>query len=191
VIKRYHASKTRSVRVLWTRADDMQHDFYHPTSAHYLRANVDPAADIQIQTAGERHGGGAIPTGAWRSVSNFPQAFIRESFVDELAAALGRDPYELRLQRLSQDAHKAVLELAAGKAGWGRPLPAGSGRGIAFYIYGEGRSSAGGTPTGGYGRVPAGGVRFRARGNLHALRVPDDPDYGLVLFEPTGRDAAG
>jgi isoquinoline 1-oxidoreductase subunit beta len=130
------------VQVLWTREDDMQHDFYHPTSMHYLRVRLDPAAEIQIQTAGGGRGEGAIPTGAWRSVSNFPQAFIRESFVDELAAALGRDPYELRMQRLTHDAHRAVLELAASKAGWGEPLPAGSGRGIAFYIYGGGENQA-------------------------------------------------
>jgi isoquinoline 1-oxidoreductase beta subunit len=126
------------IQVLWTREDDMQHDFYHPTSVHHLRARVDPGAEIQIQTAGGGRGEGLIPTGAWRSVSNFPQAFIRESFVDELAAALGRDAYELRLQRLTHDAHKAVLELAASKAGWGKPLPAGRGRGIAFHIYGGG-----------------------------------------------------
>jgi isoquinoline 1-oxidoreductase beta subunit len=135
------------VQVLWTREDDMQHDHYHPTSVHYLRARLDPAAEIQIQTAGGNRREGAIPTGAWRSVSNFPQAFVRESFVDELAAVLGRDPYELRLQRLALDAHKAVLELAASKAGWGQPLPAGSGRGIAFHIYGggEGQSTERGT----------------------------------------------
>jgi CO/xanthine dehydrogenase Mo-binding subunit len=126
------------IQVLWTREDDMQHDFYHPTSVHYLRARVDPHAEIQIQTAGGGRGEGAIPTGAWRSVSNFPHAFIRESFVDELAAALGQDPYQLRLQRSAHDAHKAVLQLAAGKAGWGEPLPAGRGRGIAFHIYGGG-----------------------------------------------------
>jgi isoquinoline 1-oxidoreductase beta subunit len=130
------------IQVLWTREDDMQHDFYHPTSVHYLRARLDPAAEIQIQTAGGSRGQDAIPTGAWRSVSNFPQAFIRESFVDELAAALGRDAYELRLQRLTHDAHKAVLELAASKAGWGEPLPTGCGRGIAFYVYGAGENPA-------------------------------------------------
>jgi isoquinoline 1-oxidoreductase beta subunit len=130
------------VQVLWTREDDMQHDFYHPTSAHYLRARLDPAAEIRVQTAGGGRGEGAIPSGAWRSVSNFPQAFVRESFADELAAALGRDPYELRMQRLTHDAHKAVLELAASKAGWGEPLPQGSGRGIAFYIYGGGENQA-------------------------------------------------
>ena len=126
------------VQVLWAREDDMQHDLYHPTSVHYLRADIDPAAEIQIQTAGGSRRGGAIPTGAWRSVSNFPQAFIRESFVDELAAALGQDPYELRRQRLTLDEHKAVLDLAAHNAGWGDRMPAGSGRGIAFYVYGGG-----------------------------------------------------
>jgi isoquinoline 1-oxidoreductase beta subunit len=130
------------VQVLWTREDDMQHDFYHPTSVHFLSARRDPAAEIQIQTAGGNRGAGEIPTGAWRSVSNFPQAFIRESFVDELAAALGQDPFELRRQRLTHDAHRAVLEMAASKAGWGQPLSAGSGRGIAFYIYGGGENQA-------------------------------------------------
>jgi len=131
------------VQVLWTREDDMQHDLYHPTSLHYLRADLDPAAEIEIRTASVGRTGGAIPTGSWRSVSNFPEAFIRESFVDELAVALGRDPYELRMQRLALDAHKAVLELAARNAGWDRPLAAGSGRGIAFYVYGGGGSGQG------------------------------------------------
>jgi isoquinoline 1-oxidoreductase beta subunit len=135
------------VQVLWTREDDMQHDWYHPASLHYLRANIDPVAEIQIQTAGGSRRGGAIPTGAWRSVSNFPQAFIRESFVDELAAALGQDPYELRRQRLAFEGHREVLDLAAHNSGWGSPLPAGSGRGIAFYVYGGGENPRDGRGT--------------------------------------------
>jgi CO/xanthine dehydrogenase Mo-binding subunit len=46
-------------QVLWTRENDMQHDFYHPTSLHYLRASVEPAAEIQVQTASVGRGGGA------------------------------------------------------------------------------------------------------------------------------------
>jgi isoquinoline 1-oxidoreductase beta subunit len=166
------------VQVLWTREDDMQHDFYHPTSVHYLRAALDPAAEIQIQTAGGNRREGAIPTGAWRSVSNFPHAFIRESFVDELAAALGRDPYELRLQRLTHDAHKAVLELAADKAGWGRPLPAGSGRGIAFYIYGGGESQS--SERGTYvAQVVEAAVA--GDGSVRVLRVVCAVDCGIAI----------
>jgi isoquinoline 1-oxidoreductase beta subunit len=165
------------VQVLWTREDDLQHDFYHPTSVHYLRARLDPAAEIQIQTAGGDRGEGAIPTGSWRSVSNFPQAFIRESFVDELAAALGRDPYELRMQRLSHDAHKAVLELAASKAGWGQPLSAGSGRGIAFYIYGgsENQAAERGTYVAQVVEVQVHG------GNVRVQRVVCAVDCGIAI----------
>jgi isoquinoline 1-oxidoreductase beta subunit len=46
------------------------------------------------------------------------------------------------MQRLANAAHRAVLETAAAKAGWGEPLPAGSGRGIAFFIYGGGENQA-------------------------------------------------
>jgi isoquinoline 1-oxidoreductase beta subunit len=166
------------VQVLWTREDDMQHDFYHPTSVHYLRARLDPAADIQIQTAGGNRREGQVPTGAWRSVSNFPLAFIRESFVDELAAALGRDPYELRLQRLTRDAHRAVLELAASKAGWGQSLPAGSGRGIAFYIYGGGEDQS--TERGTYvAQVVE--VAVAGDGSVRVSRVVCAVDCGIAI----------
>ena len=164
------------VQVLWTRDDDMQHDFYHPTSAHYLRARLDPAAEIEIQNAGGGRGEGAIPTGAWRSVSNFPQAFIRESFVDELAAALGRDPYELRLQRLTHDAHKAVLTMAASKAGWGEPLPAGSGRGIAFYIYGGNQGAERGTYV-----AQVVEVQVQPDGSVRVPRVVCAVDCGIAI----------
>ena len=73
-----------------------------------------------------------IPVGFWRSVGNSQNAFFSECFVDELAAAGGKDPYEFR-RRLLQKAprHLAVLELAATKAGWGGALPSGRYRGIA------------------------------------------------------------
>ncbi|MFY9530550.1 MAG: molybdopterin cofactor-binding domain-containing protein [Candidatus Acidiferrales bacterium] len=74
-----------------------------------------------------------VPVGFWRSVGHSQNGFFTESFLDELAAAGGKDPYELR-HRLLQKAprHLAVLELAANKAGWGTPLPAGKFRGIAM-----------------------------------------------------------
>src|SRR5262249_55111652 len=73
-----------------------------------------------------------VPLGFWRSVGPSQNAFIVESFVDELAHAAGKDPYEYRRGLLGKaPRHKAVLELAATKAGWGSPLRAGRGRGIA------------------------------------------------------------
>jgi isoquinoline 1-oxidoreductase beta subunit len=68
----------------------------------------------------------------WRSVGHSQNGFFTEGFIDELAAAAGKDPFEFRRGMLGKSPrHKAVLELAAQKAGWGSPLPAGVGRGIA------------------------------------------------------------
>jgi isoquinoline 1-oxidoreductase beta subunit len=69
----------------------------------------------------------------WRSVGSSQNYFFLESFVDEMAAAAGKDPYEFRRGLLAdKPRHRAVLELAAEKAGWGKPLPAGMHRGIAI-----------------------------------------------------------
>jgi isoquinoline 1-oxidoreductase beta subunit len=74
-----------------------------------------------------------VPLGFWRSVGASQNAFVVECFFDEVAAAAGRDPYELRRELLqAKPRHLRVLELAATKAGWGTPLPAGHGRGIAI-----------------------------------------------------------
>ncbi len=73
-----------------------------------------------------------IPTGFWRSVGASQNGFFEESFIDELAAAAKKDPYEYRKALLSKKPrHLGVLNLAAEKAGWGRPLPKGVFRGIA------------------------------------------------------------
>ena len=74
-----------------------------------------------------------IPTGFWRSVGASQNGFFEESFIDELAAAAKKDPYEYRKALLSkQPRHLGVLNLAAEKAGWGKPLPKGVFRGIAI-----------------------------------------------------------
>jgi isoquinoline 1-oxidoreductase beta subunit len=68
----------------------------------------------------------------WRSVGHSQNLFFIESFIDEMAAAAGRDPYEFRRGLLvKQPRYRGVLELAAQKANWGKPLPAGVHRGIA------------------------------------------------------------
>lgn len=162
------------VKVVWTREDDMHHDFYRPTSYHRLSAGFDEKGQVTSwkhhivapSIVGQRWpetikngldeqtvegiatmsygipnvsveysmANTAIPTGWWRSVYNTQNAFVQESFLDEVAAATGKDPYELRRNLLSKSPELlGVLELAATKAGWGKPLPEGHFRGIACH----------------------------------------------------------
>jgi isoquinoline 1-oxidoreductase beta subunit len=80
-----------------------------------------------------------VPVLWWRSVGSTHTAFSTECFVDELAQAAGKDPVAWRLEMLGQHPrHAGVLKLAAEKAGWGTPLPAGQagerrGRGVAVH----------------------------------------------------------
>ena len=72
-----------------------------------------------------------IPTAFWRSVGPSHNVFVTESFIDELAAAAKKDPVEYRRALLDKSPRaKAVLELAAEKAGWGRLLPDRTARGV-------------------------------------------------------------
>jgi len=162
------------VKVVWSREDDTQHDFYRPATYNRLTAGLDRAGQAvawshrivsqSIMTRFEAVFGplpngldsssveGAanlpygipnihcdwvraevgVPVGFWRSVGSSQNAFITEGFVDEVAHAAGQDPYEFRRALLANaPRHRGVLELAAEKAGWGTPLPAGRGRGIA------------------------------------------------------------
>jgi isoquinoline 1-oxidoreductase beta subunit len=163
------------VKVIYTREDDIQHDFYRPATYNKLAAALDEAGTpvawthkivgpsifarfealfgplpkgidsssveaavdmpylvLNVKVDWVRADVG-IPVGFWRSVGNSQNAFIVESFVDELAHAAGKDPFEFRRGLLEKHPrHKAVLELAAEKSGWGQALPAGRARGIAL-----------------------------------------------------------
>jgi isoquinoline 1-oxidoreductase beta subunit len=175
------------VQVVWTREDDLRHDFYRPAGYHRLEAGLDaqgkpvawrhhlvntsryefrqateppeaselytddfPAAMvphfrleyIPVKTR--------IPTGPFRATLHSGNAFAVQCFVDELAHAAGKDPLAFRLEMLGEPRElpyaqhggpvfdtgrqQAVLKLAAEKAGWGSPLPAGRGRGIAGHF---------------------------------------------------------
>ena len=75
-----------------------------------------------------------VPVLWWRSVGSTHTAYSTEVFVDELAAAAGRDPVEFRRALLrDHPRHLGVLDLVAEKAGWGTPLPEGRFRGIAVH----------------------------------------------------------
>ncbi len=172
------------VQVVWTREDDLRHDFYRQCALHRLEGALgpdgfpvairhrfcSPAIDASGGRtgkfgAGESDGVGnhvyrvpnrsteytlldsAVPRGWWRAVNTTHGTFAIESFIDELAERAGKDPYEYRLalsDRWVVDAPKDstrypfdpgrfrnVLTLAAEKAGWGQPLPAGHAVGIA------------------------------------------------------------
>ena len=162
------------VRVLWTRDDDIQHDFYRPATYNRMRAAIDadgmptawhhhivgssivgrllPLAAILIVDPTSVDGAQqvpysipnvkvtyvrqetGVPVGPWRSVGSSQNAFAVECFFDEVAAAGGKDPYELRRTLLAKKArHLGVLERAAKEAGWGTSLPAGRARGIAVH----------------------------------------------------------
>jgi isoquinoline 1-oxidoreductase beta subunit len=163
-----------AVQVVWTREDDMRHDFYRPAGRNELRAGLGPDGKIvawhhrvrtpsisrEIFGSASRSGGhpdvveGAIgmpyaagavlieaampeiglPLGWWRSVYSSQNAFAEECFLDELAAAAGKDPLAFRLELLPADNRlRGALQLAAEKAGWGKPPRAGRGRGIACH----------------------------------------------------------
>jgi isoquinoline 1-oxidoreductase subunit beta len=75
-----------------------------------------------------------IPVMFWRSVGSSQNAFVMESFIDELAHAAKLDPYQFRRSLLvDRPDFLRVLDTAAEKANWGSPLPAGRGRGIAIH----------------------------------------------------------
>jgi isoquinoline 1-oxidoreductase beta subunit len=162
----------KPVKVVWTREDDMQHDYYRPLS--YLkmsgaldasgkptvfmqrivqqsllkkvgslppdgvdRISVDGSATLPYDIPNIRveytETDPGIPYGFWRSVGCSVQGYVVEAFIDEMAKAAGKDPYQFRRDLLSkQPRHRAVLDLVAEKSGWSKPVPAGRGRGIAM-----------------------------------------------------------
>lgn len=146
------------VKLIWTREEDMQHDYYHPATYHRLSAGLDSqgmliAWDHRIAGHGVKTYGAeelaysipnlrvastyspaSIPTGAWRSVAHSYSAFAIECFMDELAAEAQHDPLDYRLKLLSTNPRlKQVLELTAEKANWGASLPEGRFRGLAIH----------------------------------------------------------
>jgi len=111
----------------------------------WIKDGVDPDAvdasanqpygfsDIHVDWVAQEPPG--IPTSWWRGVGVTRGTFAVESFVDELAAHAKQDPLAYRVALLDKNPRaKAVLQIAAERSGWGKPLPAGQGRGIALCI---------------------------------------------------------
>jgi isoquinoline 1-oxidoreductase beta subunit len=142
------------VKVVWSRENDIQHDFYRPAAMARFAGGLDGtgkpvgirsvyagggdgesifmpyAIDNQAEGRDAPH---PIPTGPWRSVLNSQHGFFKESFIDELAHAAGTDPFEFRRELMTDHPRfRAALERAASMAGWGTALPEGEARGIAI-----------------------------------------------------------
>lgn len=75
----------------------------------------------------------ALKTDSWRSVYSYNTRGAEEMFVDQLAAAMGKDPVEFRLAFMQNDRQRAVLEKVADLGDWGRTMPAGTAQGVAFH----------------------------------------------------------
>jgi isoquinoline 1-oxidoreductase beta subunit len=86
-----------------------------------------PARDVQVVLKNSH-----VPVSFWRGVGSSQNGFFIESFVDELAHAAGKDPYEFRHAILTRPDARAALEAMAKQSDWGKPLPKGSGRGMAI-----------------------------------------------------------
>ena len=100
--------------------------------AFAIEGIADHPYDIPNQRVDYGRDGAGPQVWFWRSVGHSQNIFFIESFIDEMAAAAGKDPFEFRRALLTkQPRYKGVLELAAQKAGWGTPLPKGVHRGIA------------------------------------------------------------
>ena len=76
----------------------------------------------------------AFPVSSWRSVGASQNGFFHESMLDELAHAKGLDPMQMRIEMLTHEPSRKVLEAVAEMSGWGSALPEGHGRGVAFVL---------------------------------------------------------
>jgi isoquinoline 1-oxidoreductase beta subunit len=141
------------VKLIWSREEDIQHDFYRPAVVGRYKAVLadggaptawvskfnakDDAALLPYAIEHQDIRAVDVPhhvrIGAWRSVAHTQHGFFTESFVDELAHAAGKDPLQYRRDLLTHaPRHLAVLDKAAEMAGWSTPPAAGRGRGIAL-----------------------------------------------------------
>ena len=119
-----------------------------------------------------------IPTAFWRGVGPTHNCFVVESFIDELAGAAGRDPVDYRRALLARNPRAlGVLNLAAEKAGWGKPLPPGWGRGVSV------QSSFGSFMS------QVAEVEAKADGSLRVHRIVCAVDCGIVVNPGHDRSA--
>jgi isoquinoline 1-oxidoreductase len=162
----------RPVQVTWDRAEEFFYDSFRPAAVVKVRSGLTSANriafwDFQVYGAGDREAnhfydiphhrttsvggwmGGNSPgfqplaVGPWRAPSVNTNTFARESHIDTLARRAGVDPLEFRLQHLSDQRMRRVLEAAAGRFGWkAAKAPSGRGVGVACGVYSQTRVAA-------------------------------------------------
>jgi len=219
------------IKLVWTREDDLQHDFFRPFGHHHLIAAVDadgrvtgwtqrlasatkhyrrpdlkpeerwmpelypddfPARFVENFRLEWHDVQSGIPRGSWRAPAHTANAFVIQSFIDEIAHATGQDPLALRLAMLGADRQleyaqhggpvfdsgrlRAVLQKVADEIAWGQKLPRGRGIGLAAHF-----------TFGGYA-AHALEVEVTRAGELHLHRVICAIDCGQPI-NPLGIEA--
>lgn len=180
-----------TVKMMYTRADDMKHDYYRPASIHAMKGGIDSSgkivgwihksvfagsgsptappynfSNVQNLTAS---GLNFVPTGAWRSVANTQVIFANECFLDEIAELAGKDPLDFRLELVQDNRLRKLLTLVKEKSDWTRKLPEGWGRGVAAFV--------------GYGGYIAHVIEVSvdSRGKLKVERIVSACDVGVSI----------
>jgi len=189
------------VKMVWSREEDMGHDFYRPISQCKLAAGLDDKGALvglhvrisgqsinafvnpamvangedarQLQGYTDKPGDAQlgytvpnllieyamrnthVPVGPWRGVNTNQNAVYMECFLEEVARAAGADSLAFRRALMSKHPkHLAVLDAAAAKGDWGKPLPAGVHRGIAQFMgYGSYSAAVAEVSVSGEGKV--------------------------------------
>ena len=179
----------KPIKVVWTREDDLRHDFYRPFGHHHMIATLDQQGTVtgwahRLASASKHHRrpeikpdelwmpeiypddfparcvpnlryewfavDSGMARGSWRAPAHTANAFVVESFIDEIAHASEQDPLALRLallgpaRELPYEQHGGptfnpgrlaeVLKRAATAIGWGRPVASGRGLGLASHF---------------------------------------------------------
>lgn len=207
-----NANRGTPIHLLWTREEDFIGTTYRAMGVARLRAGLDaegwPVA-LEVRTAMQEDGFGPtssfdvasryyapnyrfsnhttefhIPCGTRRGVGQAAHEFYRESFIDELAHAAGRDPYLYRRELIARtdlphrDDMIRALDLVAEMADWGSPLPEGTARAIALEEKG---AEASGTAT---ISAMVHTVSISRDGKLRLERVDVALDQGFSLINP-------
>lgn len=207
------------VKMMWSRAEDMQHGYYRPASVVRMKAGLDAQGRVTAmhsriacpsilkvllpqmvardgidftavrtlndmpyaiphQQVDYAMRNGHVPVGFWRAPGQ-QNSFYRECFIDELAAAAGKDPVAFRIGMLKpDDKNRLVLEAVVNAAGWHAPLPQGVHRGVAV--------------ADGFGSYAAmvAEVSVSVKGEVKVLRIVVAIDSGHVVNPDTCRAQA-